>query len=379
MEQLNYDLLLCDLDAFYASVEQLDNPKIKGRPVIVGGNPDQRGVVATCSYEARQFGVHSAMPMKKAISLCPMAVILPTNMVRYKEMSEKVLNVYKKHTSVIEQVSIDEAYLAVKSGTGIHIAHRIRLNVREDLDLPLSIGVSVNKLLAKIACSLAKPNNVRAIWPEDVENILWPLPVRVIPGVGGVTGRKLNMLGISTVGDLAAFPFDVLQNVLGNNAFKIKEYALGRDDRVLELDRERKSLSQETTFPRDVHDPAIIINTLYELAVELGYSLRLKGIKARTITLKLRFPNLTIKTRSVTLPRPTDSDEKIYDTAAGLFSNLRHKPPWRLVGIGLSKLEKCGQQSLFPEDPDREKITMLMDSLRRKYGKDALFKGRRLM
>ncbi len=378
MEQPVYDVLLCDLDAFFASVEQLDNPKIKGRPVIVGGNPDQRGVVATCSYEARQFGVHSAMPMKKAISLCPMAVILPTNMARYKKMSEKVLNVYKRHTSVIEQVSIDEAYLAVKSGTGIHIAHRIRLNVREDLGLPLSIGVSVNKLLAKIACSLAKPNNVRAIWPKDVENILWPLSVRVIPGIGEVTGRKLNMLGINTVGDLAAFPFDVLQDVLGNNAFKIKEYALGRDDRTLEQDRERKSLSQETTFPRDIHDPDMIMKTLYELAAELGYSLRSKAVKAKTITVKVRFPDLTIKTRSLTLSGATDDDEKIYATATGLFEHFRAKPPWRLVGINLSKLEKCGQPSLFPEDPAKEKITMLMDTLRQKYGKNALFKGRRL-
>ena len=205
---MKHDILLCDLDAFFASVEQRDNPAFKGRPVIVGGDPDSRGVVSTCSYEARRYGVKSAMPMKKALELCPEAIILSVNMPRYKEISDQVMEIFERFTPDIEQVSIDEAYLAVKRGAGLETAKKIRSAVRQELGLPLSIGVSANKLLAKVACQLAKPDNIKALWPEEVERVLWPLPVRVLPGVGPVTEQKLNMFGIKTVGDIASFPLN---------------------------------------------------------------------------------------------------------------------------------------------------------------------------
>ena len=377
---MKHDILLCDLDAFFASVEQRDNPAFKGRPVIVGGDPDSHGVVSTCSYEARRYGVKSAMPMKKALKLCPEAVILPVNMPRYNEVSDQVMDIFERFTPDIEQVSIDEAYLAVKRGAGLETAQKIRSAVRRELDLPLSIGVSANKLLAKIACWLAKPDNIKALWPEEVEKVLWPLPVRVLPGVGSVTERKLNMFGIKTVGDIASFPLSALENIVGTFAASLKEYAFGRDDRKLELEPERKSISEETTFSRDVYEKDFILTALFDLASEVGYRLRSKGLRARTITLKLRFPDFSTKTRSVTLPEATDSDERIYSVAAELFARCCERPPWRLVGLRASGLERGSQLSLVSaEGLKKEKITPVLDMLRSKYGRGAIFKGKRLL
>ena len=379
---MKLEILLCDLDAFFASVEQWDNPELKGRPVVVGGDPGSRGVVSTCSYEARQYGVRSAMPMKKALKLCPAAVILPVNMPRYKEVSGQVMEIFDRFTPDIEQVSIDEAYLAVRAGTGLETARKIRSAVREGPGLPLSIGVSSNKLLAKIACSLAKPDGVRALYPEDVEKVLWPLSVRFLPGVGPVTERKLNAFGLKTVGHLASFPPEALKSILGSPAAatELQAYAFGRDSRKLELDAVRKSISEEITFPRDVYAKDYILALLFDLSCELGYRLRSNGFKARTITLKIKFPDLSIKTRSLTLPEATASDEKIYEAAARQFARLREKPPWRLAGIRVSGLERESQLSLIPGgNPQEEKITPVLDMLRRRYGREAVFKGRRLL
>ncbi len=379
MEQ---EILLCDLDAFFASVEQLDNPGLKGRPVVVGGDPDSRGVISTCSYEARQFGVRSAMPMKKALRLCPEAVVLPVNMPRYKEVSDQVMDIFDRFTPDIEQVSIDEAYLAVKAGTGLETAREVRFAVREGLGLPLSIGVSINKLLAKIACSLAKPDGIMALYPEDVEKVLWPLPVRFLPGVGPVTEAKLNAFGIKTVGELASFPLEALKSIAGSPtaAAELKAYAFGRDSRKLELNTEQKSISEEITFPRDVYEKDYILAVLFDLASEIGYRLRSKGLTARTVGLKLKFPDLSLKTRSFTLPEVTASDEKIFKAAAELFARCCGNPPWRLVGIKASGLEGESQLSLIPGgNPKEEKITPVLDMLRRRYGRGAVFKGRRLL
>jgi DNA polymerase-4 len=377
---MKHDILLCDLDAFFASVEQRDNPVFKGKPVIVGGDPDSRGVVSTCSYEARRYGVKSAMPMKKALEICPEAITLPVNMPRYKEVSDQVMEILERFTPDIEQVAIDEAYLAVKRGAGLETAQKIRSAVRQELGLPLSIGVSVNKLLAKVACQLAKPDNIKALWPEEVERVLWPLPVRVLPGVGPVTERKLKMFGIKTVSDIAAFPLNVLENIAGSYAAVLKEYACGRDDRKLELSYQRKSISEETTFPWDVYERDFILATLFDLASEMGYRLRSKGLKARTIALKLKFPDFSTKTRSVTLPEATDSDERIYGIAAELFTRCCDKPPWHLVGVRASGLERGSQLSLVSaEDVKKEKNTPVLDMLRSKYGRDAVFKGKRLL
>lgn len=229
--QMKQDILLCDLDAFFASVEQLDHPELQGKPVIVGGNPKARGVVSTCSYEAREYGVRSAMPMKKALELCPEAVLRAVNMRRYKEVSKQVMTIFERFTPDIEPVSIDEAYLGVKKGTGLKTAQQIRAAVKKELKLPISVGISVNKLLAKIASDLAKPDNIKAIWPEDVPDTIWPLPVKIIPGIGSSTEKKCNLYGIKTVGDLAKFPDKALISSFGKNGVVFKNYANGYDNR----------------------------------------------------------------------------------------------------------------------------------------------------
>jgi DNA polymerase-4 len=376
----SYDILLCDLDAFFASVEQRDNPKLKGKPIIIGGDPDYRGVVSTCSYEARQYGIRAALPTKKALQLCPKALLLPARMPRYKKVSLQVMDILERFTPDIERVSIDEAYLAVKRGTGLETARRIRFAVKKELNLPLSIGVSVNKLLSKIACSLAKPDNIKALWPHAVEKSLWPLSIGVLPGVGPVTEKKLNKFGIKTVADLAFFPGDALKNIVGNYAADLKEYSWGYDNRKLELKHKQKSISEEITFPRDIYDQEIIMDILFDLAAELGYRLRSKGLRARTIALKLKFPDLTIKTKTTSFPEAIDDDEKIYDTATTLFNHCCSKPPWRLIGISTSGLQKWEQLALFSaESQKKDKIKPVLDLLRQKYGKNAIFKGRRLL
>lgn len=379
MEQ---DILLCDLDAFFTSVEQIDHPELLGKPVIVGGDPNSRGVVSTCSYEARKYGVRSAMPMKKAIELCPQAIILPVNMQRYKELSGQVMSIFDKFTPDIEPVSIDEAYLGIRKGSGVKTAQQIRSAVKEELRLPLSVGVSVNKILAKIACNLAKPDNIKAIWPEDVPHIIWPLPVKIIPGIGSSTEKKLYLYGIRIVGDLAQFPEEGLVSILGSGGTLFKNYALGYDDRKLELIHKPKSISEERTFPQDVYSQEVILSTLLELSEEVGYRLRSKGLRAKVISLKLRFADFKTITRDVSLAEATDRDKEIYNIVQELFIRYCGKSPWRLIGIRASGFENYKQLSLFSNEPDsakEEKVLLVRDRLRNKYGNAVIFSAKRLL
>lgn len=374
------DILLCDLDAFFASVEQLDNPELRGKPVIVGGTPETRGVVAACSYEARKYGVRSAMPVKKALELCPRSIIVPVNMRRYREVSDRVLAIFDRFAPQIEPVSVDEAYLAVKKGTGIDTARAIRSAVKRELELPISIGISANKLLSKIACGMAKPDSMKALWPEDVPEVLWPLPVRILPGVGPSTEKKLKLHGIKTVGDLAGFSEEALVRLLGQHGKTLQKYARGVDERELEPEREARSISEETTFPHDIPDKIYVMNALMELSEGVGYRLRRKGLKAKTISLKLRFADFTTITRDTTLAEGTDRDLEIYRTAKALFDRCSGRPPWRLVGVKAAGLEGCRQLSLFSYAPEKEtKINLVKDRLRDKYGRDILFSANRLM
>ncbi len=379
---MKQDILLCDLDAFYASVEQLDNPSLRDKPLIIGGSPQGRGVVSTCSYEARKYGVRSAMPMKKAVELCPAAVILPPNMSRYKEVSEEVLKVFYKFTPDILRVSIDEAYLGLQSGNGYETAKKIRAVVRKDLGLPISIGVSVNMLLAKIASELAKPDNLKTIWPEEVPNVLWPLPVEKLPGIGPSTKEKLNKHGIKTVKELANFPEEKLTGLLGSNAHLLKNYAHGHDDRKMVVSQEAKSISKERTFAEDIFGRDYVISTLSELSEEVGYRLRAEGMQARTVSIKVRFADFTTITRDKTLAESTNLDNEIFKSVKELFRRHGGKPPWRLVGVKLSGLEGWKQMSFFTPDSPQEKerkITRVKDELRGKYGKGVLYSASKLI
>jgi DNA polymerase IV len=375
------DILLCDLDAFYASVEQRDKPELRGKPVIVGGSPESRGVVSTCSYEARAYGVRSAMPMKKALALCPQAEVLRGNMARYLEVSRQVRQIFGQFTPQIELVSIDEAYLAVPAGSGCAVGEAIHLAVRKELGLPISVGVSVNKLLAKIACELAKPDKVGTLWPEEVAERLWPLPIRVLPGIGPVTEKNLQLLGIKTVKELAACPVSSLERILGKNTGAVLDFARGIDNRELELEHEVKSISEETTFAEDLNDQDAILAVLLELSAGVGYRLRRAGFLSRTITLKLRYGDFRTITRSRTLPEPVDGDSEIYRTVRALFSEYSGKPPWRLVGVQASGFELGRQLSLLnlSEAEEKEKqLTLTRDRLRKKYGSEVIIQAKRL-
>jgi DNA polymerase IV len=376
------DILLCDLDAFYASVEQLDHPELKGKPVIVGGDPAGRGVASTCSYEARKFGVRSAMPMKKALELCPQAIVVRGNMARYGEVAGQVREIFGRYTPDLEIVSIDEAYLAVKQGLGLTVAENIHRKVREELGLPISVGVSSNKLLAKVACELAKPDAVKALWMKDVPELFWPLPVRAIPGIGPKAAEKLKSLGLKTVKDLAHCPPATLRRIFGNNSANIHRFACGLDDRELEPVHDLKSISEETTFPEDIHDrqdylPAVI----RELAAGVGYRLRSSGLKARTITLKLRYSDFKTITRSKTLPDLFNSDKVIYELALDLFNKNSGRAPWRLVGVKASGFEEEEQLSLLiatDEERKEKQLLVVKDSLQQKYGSAVVVSGKQL-
>lgn len=375
------DILLCDLDAFFASVEILDRPELKGKPLIVGGSLKNRGVVLTCSYEARKYGVHSAMPMQRATKLCPQAVILKGRMGRYKELSGQVRHVLKRHAVKLEVVSIDEAYLAVPGGHGLETARQIRQSVKEELSLPISIGVSSNKLLAKISCDLAKPDNIGVLFPAEVKERLWPHPVRLLPGVGPVTAATLKRLGIKSIGDLAKFPLLGLIEALGSSAAVIQGYACGVDQRRVEPETCAKSISEETTFSEDVYDDEVVGVTLSVLAAGVGYELRKANLTSHTVTLKLRYSDFRTITRSQTLAGPTDKDSVLYKCALQLFEKHKGRPPWRLVGLQASTLEKDQQLSLFKPSTveiKEEILTKTRDRLRLKYGSTVVFQANQL-
>jgi len=374
------DILLCDLDAFFAAVEQRDNPAYRGRPVIVGGDPRARGVVSTCSYEAREYGVRSAMPMRRAIELCPHAIVLPGDIRRYRAVSEQVLAIYYRFTPDIEVLSIDEAYLAVKAGRGLETAARIRAAVREELSLPLSVGVSENKLLAKIACEMAKPDGLKALWPDEVPGVLWPLPVKVLPGVGPRTEERLAGAGLRTVGDLAAAPPELLKALVGVFGTTLADYAQGKDERRLVPEHEVKSVSEETTFPRDVTEREHVWSVLMELAEDVGYRLRKKGMTARTVTLKLRYGDFRTITRARTLDAPTNRDTVIYQAARELFDRHAGAPPWRLVGVRASRLMPGEQLSITSlTGAEKEgRVNRVLDGLRSRYGRGVVWRARRL-
>jgi DNA polymerase-4 len=371
-------ILLCDLDAFYASVEQVDNPVYRGKPVIIGGRPEARGVVSTCSYEARALGVRSALPMAKAMRLCPEGIFLPVNMNRYKEISRHVMAILGSYTPEMERVSIDEAYLAVSPGEGEQTAIAIREKIRHELGLPVSVGVSSNKLLAKIACELAKPDGWSTLWKEDVKTRLWPLSIRFLPGIGPVTEKKLNRLGVKTIGELAVFPLDSLQHLLGKTALNLHKYSKGEDDRNLETTPSLKSISEETTFARDIKDSKEMKAALMELAEGIGYRLRLQKMKARTISLKLRFSDFRTITRTISLTEATDKDSMIFQSACRLFLPLADTFPWRLVGIRASGLENFTQLSLNRGEDKEKSVTRVQDELRTRFGKEVLYRAQRL-
>ncbi|MGQ9780433.1 MAG: DNA polymerase IV [Bacillota bacterium] len=378
-----------DMDAFYAAVEQHDHPELRGRPVIVGGRPDARGVVSTCSYEARAYGVRSAMPLREAARRCPHGVFLPVRMERYAEVSRQIFAILDRFSPLVEPLSLDEAFLDVTGcerlfGPAPCIARRIVATIREEVGLSASVGVAPNKLVAKIASDLRKPGGFVVVRPEEVEDFLADLPVRCLWGVGPKTEEYLARLGVKTIGGLRAIPREILTASLGEAGAALYDLCRGRDDRPVVVSEAAKSIGQEMTFPQDMADSSYLTAILLLLADRVARRAREVGVYGRTVVLKVRDLDFTTLTRRRTLLRPTDAEEEIYATAKSLAETI----PWwgarpvRLLGVSLTNLvdASVGKQGVLfgpaNEEARRDRLHRAVDRIRERYGEKAIVRAR---
>jgi DNA polymerase-4 len=377
-------ILHVDMDAFYASVEERDRPELAGKPLIVGGTPEGRGVVAAANYAVRKFGVHSAMPTATALKLCPHAVVLRPRLDRYAEVSATIRELFVKYTPLVEPLSLDEAFLDVTGseelfGTAVEIANTLKQDIRESLKLVASVGVAPNKFLAKIASDLDKPDGLVVVDPNRVQEFLAPLPVGRLWGVGRVTGRALEQLGVSTIGQLRCLPVEQLRRQFGRSGEHLWELAHGIDNRAVIPDRDAKSISHETTFPADIDDHDVLRACLLELTEQVARRLRQQSLRGRVVQIKLRFADFRTITRSKKLPQPTASTDVLWQAAADLLvASLdgSHRP-LRLLGMGASGIEhsRLQQRSLFDDSPRRSQLDVVADTIRDRFGTEALRRG----
>jgi DNA polymerase-4 len=328
-----------DLDAFYAAVEVLDNPDLDGKPLIVGGRPEERGVVTTASYPARKYGVHSAMPVARALRLCPDAVLLPPRHERYRGYSRQVMAILHQASPLVEQISIDEAFLDLTQQVmaweeGVELARGIQRRVKEQVGLSASLGMATNKLVAKVASDQDKPGGLTVVRPGEEATFLAPLSVRVLWGVGPVTARRLAEMEVATVGELARLPEELLRQRFGRNGVGMARQACGIDERPVVTERETKSISQETTFSRDLSDAEALRRQLWRLSRGVARRLQRADLAAGTVVLKLRYADFTTLTRQTTLAVPTDDEKEIYRAALALLRRAwRHGRAVRLLGV----------------------------------------------
>lgn len=382
-------ILHIDLDAFFCAVEELRNPRLRGEPFAVGGHPNRRGVVSSCSYPARRFGVHSAMPMSQALQLCPGLIIVPADHQAYEQASQRVMAILSDLTPLVEQISIDEAFLDISDlpESGEVIARRLQERIRSETLLPCSLGVASNKLVAKIATDVGKkqgsgetyPQAVKVVPPGEEEAFLSPLPVTMLWGVGKKTALRLKGMGVERIGDLARLPEQILTQVFGKNGIELAQHARGKDDRPVVTEHEVKSISQEITFERDIADAQRIKDTLHFMSGQVAYRLRQAGLCAGTIRLKLRWANFTTLTRQLSLEQPVDQDDVIFAAAYGMFEKI-WKPgnKVRLIGVGGSRLAHRPQQlSLWDTSSEKERrLRSAIDRLRDKFGAQVITAGR---
>jgi DNA polymerase-4 len=343
-----------DLDAFYAAVETLEDPTLKGKPILVGGRPESRGVVATASYAAREYGVHSAMPMARAVRLCPQAIVLPPRFDLYRQYSHRVMEILGRTVPALEKVSIDEAYLDLTEDVeewmqAVEIARWLQKRVRDQVGLPASLGVATNKLVAKVASDHDKPGGLTVVRPGDEDAFLAPLPVRVIWGVGPVTAEKLAHMGVHTVGDLARLPERALAARFGDHGIAMARRAKGIDRRPVSTEHERKSVSRESTFRRDIRQLADLKQHLWRLSQSVAARLERAEVTAGTITIKLRYQDFQTLTRQMSLDVPTGDAVRIYRAALVLLDQTWEPGrPVRLLGVGGDHLTPpTGQLPLF--------------------------------
>jgi len=377
-------ILHVDLDAFFAAVEQRDRPELAGRPVVVGGDPRGRGVVSAASYEARVFGVRSAMPLRSAAALCPHAVFLPVRGTRYAEVSRQVMAILRRFTPIVEQVSIDEAFLDVAGSEALHgtpedIGRAIRAAVRDELGLGASVGVASSRLVAKVASDLRKPDALVVVPAGEEAAFLDPLPIARLWGVGAKTRAVLADHGVRTIGDLARLPPDVLRRRLGEHGAALAERARGIDPTPVGVDADAKSVSHEHTLEQDTRDPEVIERALLALSEGVASRLRAGGMRASTIAVKVRDSEFVTHGRQLTLHDPTDQAEDIYRAALALARPQVRGIRVRLLGVAASGLADRAQLALFAEADDRRRrASSATDEVRRRFGTKALVRARLL-
>jgi DNA polymerase-4 len=383
-------VLHADMDAFYASVEQRDRPELRGKPVVVGGS-SSRGVVAAASYEARVFGIHSAMPSAQARALCPAAIFLRGDMGKYQRESRRIFEIFRTFTPAVEALSLDEAFLDLRGterllGPPLEIARRLRARVREGTGLAVSVGLGPVKMVAKLASDLAKPDGLLVVRPEDVRSFLDPLPVGRIWGVGPVAASRLEALGFRTIGELSRAREAELHAALGEWGVSLARLARGEDAREVEPYREPRSYGEESTFESDVRDPERLRAAIRAHSEAVARRLRRDGYRGRGVQLKLklarrlgggRFP---LVTRSATLPEPCDDGRAIARAAGDLLARSGITEPVRLLGVAVSRLVPAGAEQLSLLDGDdesarRRRLNAALDQIRDRFGADALRLG----
>ncbi len=375
-------ILHVDMDAYYASVEERDQPSLKGKPVVVGGSADRRGVVSAANYEARKYGVHSAMPMVTALRKCPQAVVMPTRMSHYAEISKQIREIFHRFTPVVEPLSLDEAFLDVDGCEGLfgpppEIGRAIKAAILAETNLIASVGVAPNKFLAKVASDLDKPNGFVVVDPDRVLEFLEPLPISRLWGIGKVSEKALRTVGIQTVGQVRQLSPEVLTDKFGETGTRLWNLAHGIDKRRVVPDREAKSISHETTFAVDVGDKAVLRAWLLELTEQVGRRLRRSGLRAKTVNLKLRFSNFETISRARSVSDPTDATNRLWEVAAELLDRATLDREVRLIGMGVSNItrEHARQQSLFGDDKQDNQLDSVADSIKAKFGSGAISRG----
>jgi DNA polymerase-4 len=374
-----------DMDAFYASVEQLDHPEYRSKPVIVGADPKDgtgRGVVAACSYEARKFGVRSALPISRAWKLCPEGVYVRPRMKRYVEVSGQVMEVFRRFTDMVEPLSIDEAFLDVTGsiallGSPEKIAHAIKDQIRETTRLTASVGLAPNKFLAKIASDIRKPDGFVIVEEKNVESFLRELPISRLWGVGPKTEARLREMGFQTIGNIAAASRESMVRSLGSLGEHLYQLSHGHDDRPVVSNWEPKSISSETTFDVDTADRELLLATILELSDHVAERLRKEGYRGGKVTLKLRYSSFTTHTKQQSLEKQICTGEEIAAIARGLFSQFPLKQKIRLIGVAAGDLNRDDidpqQLSLFGQATrQNEKLSQTIDQIKEKFGSNAV-------
>ncbi len=374
------------MDAFYASIEQRDNPEFLGKPVIVGANPNHgrgRGVVSTASYEARKYGVHSAQPISQAYRLCPNGIFLPVRGKRYIEVSRAIMAIFREYTPLVETISLDEAFLDMTGTERLFgkiecVGKQMKKRIWEEEHLTASVGIGPNKLIAKIASDLKKPNGSVTVREKNVQDFLSPLPVRKLWGIGKKTGEKLALLGIHTIGELAAFSKKILQDHFGKLGMMLWEYAQGIDSSPVVSSRQAKSISNEVTFEKDVIEMETVRETLLQLSDKVGYRLRSQGMVGRTVILKVRWSDFSTEVKHMTLSQPIGTSEIIYSTVLTHIEDFDLHQPVRLLGIGITQLTYASERQLELFGMENKKNKMVdeaMDQIKSKFGDKVIGRG----